>query len=135
MRRSTTLLSIALLLAACDSGPPREERAEDRYALELADCAAYYAVMADCVQVKNDADRAQVVQVKLLALRALEMSTELSTEEVARARVDNATDRINAKLDNQCRNPEPVMQEYGEICIAAVDDPQARASFWLENTE
>ena len=130
-----TLLVAATLLAACEREPSREARAQDRYALELANCAAYYAVMADCVEVRTEADQANVAQTKVLALRAMRMSAELSSGETASARVDRGVKRINERLQNQCLDPQPVIEEYGQLCVKAVDDPQGRAAHWLDAVE
>lgn len=131
MTRLITLLTVAVLLAACDRGPSRDERAKDRYALELADCAAYYAVMADCLGAAGPADQAAVVQTKVTALRAMRMSTELSSERIAQERVEQSIERINNALDNHCVDPLAVVEQYGAVCAAAVDDPDGRSAHWL----
>ena len=76
-----------------------------------------------------------MAQTKLIAIRALRMSTELTSPEAVRDRVERATNRINQTLENQCLNPETVVEEYGATCARAVDDPEGRAARWLDAVE
>ena len=44
-------------------------------------------------------------------------------------------EQINKEIMNQCSNSSIAIEKYGSTCLEALDDPEARSSFWLQKKD
>lgn len=128
MRYTIVIFVFTFVLDAIAYEP---EQAKTNQAHELANCAVYYVLMAECVS--NNPSQMQLAHnLEMMAGLATELSVGLSNEEVTKARVQMAERDFRARMDNHCSNVSILMNELNETCSEAVQNPEQRFNYWLE---
>lgn len=110
------------------------ERAQIKYAQELAQCAAYFTVAEGCVQ-NTDPGGAAGEPLRSVAIAAYAMAVKSSSEDVAAARVQLEIDDIDELIENQCSNISIAILKYHDDCTQAVGDPETRYQYWLDKED
>lgn len=62
---------------------------------------------------------------------AMYLSTYLSNEEVAKARVEMALDEQKEMIKNDFANISLLLVKYKDVCKIAVENPELRREYWL----
>jgi len=129
------LISFLLLITGSPFAIAYEpEQAMANQAHELAECAAYYTMMAGCAENTKPGD-SMVDQLKGAAVNAYTLAAGLSNEKVTDSRIRMAVDQINTDMMNQCSNSSIAIEKYGNICLKALDEPKARTQYWLDKKD
>lgn len=107
------------------------ERAMVNLSHELAECAAYCAVVSTSPGLDEDTEAA--LRTKSGAM--LVAAAQISNAEVAQARAELAMKTMAREMKNNWSNASIINNKYGYPCINLFDDPEARIKYWLEKED
>ncbi len=107
------------------------ERAANNLAHELADCGAYFSLVAEAPGLDPNTQKALAEQ-GVLAMRS---SAELTNQKLALARFDLALQGMKRDMESNWSNLSVVNAKYGYQCQDLLKDPQARMKYWLEKKD
>ena len=124
MRRIYQLLAATTLVvvgATANSADPvvAVKEATSEVAFELAECAAYYTIAAAAsdVSLAPGPDRElRVAEAKRLAVAALRESEQLTSNQLAAARMDLAWKTMIRQMDRKWENFPVVTDKYNRSC-------------------
>lgn len=119
-------LLLPLHLSAYDS-----ERAANNFAHELADCGAYFALVAEAPGLDSSTKKALSERGAL----AIMYSTELTSQKLALARFDLALQGMKRDMDSNWANLSVINSKYGYQCQDLLKDPEARMKYWLDKKD
>jgi hypothetical protein len=117
------------MLHAAHALPYDRERAKASLAGELADCAAYFIVVAEFVEQRGQAGIAD--NVAMTAEVLMGGSAALIGEDASQADYENAKRRHVALLQDPANFPRMV-DRYNTQCMALFRDPGTRMQYWLD---
>ncbi len=121
-----------LLLITCSAVFGYEpEQAMSNQAHELAECAAYYSMMAGCAENTKPGDPMSGKLMEV-AKQAFVLSAGLSNVKVTEARVELAIKQLNKETMGQCSNSSILINKYAEVCLEAIQSPEKRTQYWLD---
>lgn len=130
MNRILTLTLCLLLCAAAPALALDEAEAKAKLGEEDATCAAYYDVIANCLEATRPLD-------KDLAGRYRQMSQRLAreAEELRGAPSEGAVlaaeETMIREIRQDCSALTPLKERYKELCKAVVEKKSARLQYWL----
>jgi hypothetical protein len=108
--------------------------ARDDVAAELSQCAAYYALVAAKIEASEfpSANRNKgVAQAKQVSDIAIGMAGQLSSAEVAAARMELARQTMQREMKNDWANFSPIAVRYMRSCKDIVEHPDERFAYWM----
>jgi hypothetical protein len=128
-RARAWLLSLACALAVPPAHAYDRERAKVTLAGELADCAAYFIVVAEFVEHHG---RPQVADnAAMTAEVLLDGSVALVGDKATQTSYEGARQRHLALLKDPGDFPR-VVERYNASCLAIFRDPGLRMQYWLD---
>ena len=110
------------------------KEATSEVAFELAECAAYYTIAAAAIDVSlaPGPDRElRVAEAKRLAVAALRESEQLTSNQLAAARMDLAWETMIRQMDRKWENFSVVTDKYDRSCEDRMAAPDRRLAYWL----
>jgi hypothetical protein len=120
---AATLISLPHAAAAYDS-----ERARAYFAQELAQCGAWYRLVAEAPGV-DEIDR---IKFRAAGISLVSTSADLTSESWALAQMEIATATIRREMRDSWRNYPVVDKKYRLLCWSVATDPVARRKYWLD---
>lgn len=131
MKRAIFSLLLSATIFPVASFAADYDLAKSNVAGELAMCTAYFYQVADCLgNTEGQAELA--VRYQSLAGTAHMRSIGASNEDVANSRFMLYADEMQKEIKNHCSNLAIIMQNYGDVCMEALNDPEARLKYWVE---
>ena len=127
-RAIRALVAVALAAISHAALAYDSERARAYFAQELAECGAWYALVAEAPGV------GQIDQIRFRAAGTSLVSTaaDLTSERWALDQMEIATTTIRREMRNSWNNYPVVDKKYGRRCRAVATDPVARRKYWLD---
>lgn len=124
---------VALALVAVSPGAPGydNERARAYFARELAECGAWYALVAEAPGL----DEITRIRFRAVATSLVSTSADIATEPWALTQRDVAAATIRREMGGSWKNYAEVDKKYGQRCRDVVTDPVARRKYWLDRYE
>jgi hypothetical protein len=124
---------VALALVAVSPGAPGydNERARAYFARELAECGAWYALVAEAPGL----DEIARIRFRAVATSLVSTSADIATEPWALTQRDLAAATIRREMGGSWQNYAVVDKKYGQRCRDVVTDPVARRKYWLDRYE
>lgn len=124
MVRLLTLLlaSISANALAYDS-----DGVKTHFGLEIAECAAYYAIATEVSNHFGNIPAGMVMQRNFD--RTMEMGRMLTTEELTRTRYESALE-AEAKTNNKKNGYSKLFRRYDRNCQAMMEHPEQRIEYW-----
>ena len=104
------------------------ERARAYFAQELAECGAWYTLVAGAPGV-NEIDQ---IRFRAAGISLVSTAADITSESWALAQMNVATTRIRREMKDSWRNYPVVDKKYRERCWAVATDPVARRKYWLD---
>ena len=104
------------------------ERARAYFAQELAECGAWYTLVAEAPGV----DEINQIRFRAAGTSLVSTAADLTSEAWALAQMDVATTKIRREMRDSWRNYPVVDKKYGQRCRAVATDPVARRKYWLD---
>jgi len=126
--RARALVAAALAALSLAASAYDSERARAYFAQELAECGAWYTLVAEAPGV------GEIDQIKFRAAGIALVSTaaDITSESWALAQMEVATTTIRREMRNSWRNYPVVEKKYKQRCWAVATDPVARRKYWLD---
>ena len=109
--------------------------ARDGVAAELSQCAAYYALVAAKIEASEfpGANRNKgVAQAKQASQIAIGMAAQLSSADVAAARMEVARQTMEREMKNDWGKFSLIAVRYMRSCKDIVERPDERLVYWLK---
>ncbi len=127
-RAIRALVAVALAALSHAALAYDSERARAYFAQELAECGAWYTLVAEAPGVE------QIDQIRFRAAGISLVSTaaDLTSESWALDQMKVATTKIRREMKDSWRNYPVVDKKYRERCWAVATDPVARRKYWLD---
>lgn len=107
------------------------DRAKNNMAHELAECGAYFSLVAKAPGLDANTEKALTERSAI----ALKSSAQLTSEKLALARFDLALQGIRRDMESNWSNLSVVNAKYGYSCQDLLKDPEARMKYWLEKKD
>lgn len=118
-----------LILVAAHVAPAYEpERAALHFANELAECGAWFTLVAEAPGV----EAAAKVKFRATGISLVSSSADIQSESFALARADTAAKTIWREMGGSWRNFSVVNGKYGQRCRDVASDPVSRRKYWLD---
>ena len=127
--RARALVAAALAALSLAASAYDSERARAYFAQELAECGAWYTLVAEAPGVD------EIDQIKFRAAGTSLVSTVRRSHVGAPGRstqMEVATTTIRREMRNSWNNYPVVDKKYGQRCRAVATDPVARRKYWLD---
>jgi hypothetical protein len=128
-RRAVLALVSALIASGASAYAP--ERARAYFAQELAECGAWFELVAEAPGL----DKATQVAFGAAGVSLISTSADLTSEAWALARADEASRRIRAEMRGSWRKFSAVDAVYGKRCRDVYADPVARRRYWVDKRD
>jgi hypothetical protein len=132
--RALAALALAALALVAVSPAARgydNERARAYFARELAECGAWYALVAEAPGL----DEIARIRFRAVATSLVSTSADIATEPWALTQRDLASTTIRREMGGSWKNYAVVDKKYGQRCRDVVTDPVARRKYWLDRYE
>jgi len=104
------------------------ERARAYFAQELAECGAWYTLVADAPGV----DPINQIRFRAVGTSLVSTAADLTSEHWAMAQMEIATTRIRREIGSSWNNYAVADKKYGQRCRDVATDPVARRKYWLD---
>ena len=108
-----------------------KELARAYFARELAECGAWYTLVAEAPGV----DTTTQIRFRAMGTSLVSTAADLSSESWALAQMDLAMATIRREMRNSWNNYAVVDEKYGQRCRAVATDPVARRRYWLDKRD
>lgn len=110
------------------------QEAEEKFSLELADCAAYYQIATETISSMN-APQMKAVGDRLKASgeQAVEIAKKYDSEVNVVKRIKQAKEKQIASL-NGSSNLGLLMGKYKDSCKRILEEPSKRLDYWVMAT-
>jgi hypothetical protein len=126
--RACALVVVALAGLSHAAFAYDSERARAYFAQELAECGAWYTLVAEAPGV----DEINQIRFRAAGTSLVSTAADLTSESWALAQMEVATTRIRREMKDSWRNYSVVDKKYRERCWAVATDPVARRKYWLD---
>jgi hypothetical protein len=126
--RVRALATTFALLAAAAASAYEPERAALYFANELAECGAWFRLVAEAPGVETS-DR---IKFRAVGMALVNSAADLQSERFALDRANAANATIWREMDGWWRNFPVVKAKYDQRCRDVVADPIARRTYWLD---
>jgi hypothetical protein len=130
MTTRAILAILCVLAAQCVSGY-EPERAAAYFAEELAECGAWFTLVAEAPGL-DDAARAEF---RAAGISLVSSSADIISEGWALAQVELATEAIRREMDYSWKKFSAVNKNYGQRCRELFSYPVARRQYWLNKRD
>jgi hypothetical protein len=110
------------------------KEATSEVAFELAECAAYYTIAAAAIDVSlapGNEKESHASQARIAAIAALHESEQLTSIDVAAARMNFAWRTMIREMDGKSENVSIIARKYGVPCTDRLAAPDRRFAYWL----
>jgi hypothetical protein len=107
------------------------DRATNNLAHELADCGAYFSLVAEAPGLDPNTKKGLSERGTL----AMASSAKLTSQKLALARFDLALQGMKRDMEGNWSNLSVVNARYGYQCQDLLKDPEARMKYWLEKKD
>ena len=110
------------------------KEATSEVAFELAECAAYYTIAAAAIDVSlapGIEKESPASQAKTAAIAALHESEQLTSIDVAVARMNLAWRTMIREMDGRSENVSIIAEKYAVPCTDRLAAPERRFAYWL----
>lgn len=121
------LLTLLLVSISANALAYDSDGVKTHFGLEIAECAAYYAIAAEISNRFGNVPAGMALQRN--ADRAMEMGRMLTTEELARTRYESALE-AEAKTNNRKNGFSKLARRYDRSCQAMMEHPEQRIEYW-----
>lgn len=108
-----------------------EPTAKARMADESISCAAYYDIIANCLEATRPLDKDLAARYRSIRLKLIQQAEELSGKPATQA-AEDAEAAMAREVRQDCNALTPIKDRYKEICKTMVEKPKARMTYWLE---
>jgi hypothetical protein len=125
------LVTFALVAGSSSALCYNEERARAYFARELAECGAWYALVAEAPGL----DEIIRIQFRAVGISLVSTAADIATEPWARTQTDLAAATIRREMGNSWKNFSVVDRKYGQHCRDVATNPVARRKYWLDKYE
>ena len=116
-------------MVAARAAPAYEpERAALYFANELAECGAWFTLVAEAPGVET----AVKVRFRAAGISLVSSAADIQSEPFALARADAAAKTIWREMDGSWKKFSVVDSKYGQRCRDIASDPVARRQYWLD---
>lgn len=129
MKRYIPYVFLFPLMDACAY---EEQRAINNLAHDYAECSAYYFMTARIVEAQ---DKSLSVKNRKAGEYAMELSSGLTNEKLAGARIEMAIKSMSKEIDYDASNFSILLNKYSDHCVEIINTPEARLKYWLEQTD
>jgi len=126
--RPRWLVAVACVLASAGVAAYDVERAGLNFAHELAECSAYYALIAE----EPGIDAATRANRRATGVSLAMVAGDIASENFVNTRIDRATAYMQRDMKNSWRNISVIKDKYGPSCQNIVADREARRKYWLD---
>lgn len=126
--RPCWLIAAACVLASARVGAYALERANLNFAHELAECSAYFALIAE----EPDIDTATRAHLRATGGSLAMIARDAASEDFVNTRIDRATQYMQLDMKNSWRNISIIVKKYGTSCQNIDANPEARRKYWLD---
>lgn len=123
--------AVACLIAAPGATAYDLERVRINFAHELAECSAYYTLIAE----EPGIDIATSVKRRATGLSLAKGATDVASEEFVNPRIDQAIAYMTRDMKGMWKNVSIINDKYGLHCQRIVADPVARRKYWLDKVK
>jgi len=120
----TLLLSLSALAYEPDV-------ATNNFAHELASCAAYYWLMSKAPKLSGEAKESS----EKASFQAFSLSSELTSEKVAKARMELEVKKMMRDMDSNWSNVSVILNECAFPCKDTLEKPGERLEYWLDKED
>ena len=124
--RLRALTAVVLVAASAAALGYNEERARAYFARELAECGAWYELVAEAPGL-DDITR---IRFRAVATSLVSTSADIATEPWALTQRDLAAKTIRREMGNSWNNYKVVDKKYGQLCRDVATDPVSRQKYW-----
>ncbi|HET7097707.1 MAG TPA: hypothetical protein VFJ68_09975 [Casimicrobiaceae bacterium] len=122
------LIAVVLVAASTAALGYNQERARAYFARELAECGAWYELVAEAPGL-DDITR---IRFRAVATSLVSTSADVATEPWALTQKDLAAKTIRREMGNSWNNYAVVDKIYGQLCRDIATDPAARQKYWRD---
>jgi len=126
--RIRALVAIALVAAPPAALGYNEERVRAYFARELAECGAWYALVAEAPGL----DEVTRIQFRAVSISLTSTAADIATEPWALTQRDLAATNIRREMGGSWKNYAVVDKKYGQLCREVATDPVARRRYWQD---
>ena len=126
--RVRALVVIALAAAPHSALGYDNERARAYFARELAECAAWYTLVAEAPGL----DAITQIRFRSVGTSLVSTAADIASEKWAMAQMELATKTIRGEMGESWTNFRIVDKKYGQHCRDVATDPAARRQYWLD---
>ena len=126
--RARALVAAALAALSLAASAYDSERARAYFAQELAECGAWYTLVAEAPGV-GEIDR---IKFRAAGIGLVSTAADITSESWALAQMEVATTTIRREMRNSWRNYPVVEKKYKQRCWAVATDPVARRKYWRD---
>ena len=130
-RAELAVVAIALAAASPAALGYNEERARAYFARELAECGAWYELVAEAPGL----DEITRIQFRAVATSLVSTAADIATEPWALTQRDLAATTIRREMGGSWKNYAVVDKKYGRACREVATDPVARRKYWVDKYE
>lgn len=103
------------------------ERARAYFAQELAECGAWYALVAEAPGL----DAITQIRFRAVGTSLVSTAADIASEKWAITQMEVATATIRREMRDSWNNYPVVEKKYGQRCRDLATDPAARRQYWL----
>jgi hypothetical protein len=121
------LVVIALAAVSHSAWGYDTERARAYFARELAECAAWYTLVAEAPGL----DAITQIRFRAVGTSLVSTAADIASEKWAITQMDLATTTIRREMRDSWNNYLVVEKKYGQRCRDVATDPAARRQYWL----
>jgi hypothetical protein len=104
------------------------ERARVYFGRELAECGAWYALVAEAPGL----DEIKRIRFRAVGTSLVSTAADLTSERWALTQMDIARTTIWREMDGSWKNYSTVDKKYGQVCRDVATNPVARRKYWLD---
>jgi len=122
------LVAVALVILSHAALAYDTDRARAYFARELAECGAFYTLVAEAPGV----DPIDQIRFRAAGTSLVSTAADLTSEPWALAQMEVATTTIRREMRDSWRNYQVVDKKYGSRCWSVATDPVARRKYWLD---
>jgi len=102
--------------------------AKSNLASEFATCTAYYSLMEHAMERRQENGE----QFEQAGYLSYVLATELSNEEVTKARMELDVKEMMKEINNDWSNGAILINKYAEHCKNIIENTETRMQYWLE---
>lgn len=121
------LLTLLLVSISANALAYDSDGVKTHFGLEIAECAAYYAIAAEVSNYFGNIPGGMALQHNFD--RTMEMGRMLTTEELARTRYETALE-AEAKTNNKKNGFSKLFRRYDRSCRTIMEHPEQRIEYW-----